>query len=131
VVRVDPRVKVAPIALQQQFTLSKRLYDAMVRIDEALPKITETRDRAQAAGKTDVAQKLSALAGAGNVGRGRGRGPSSSSQPNLTTIASELSALYSLSQDGSGLPPTQTVTAAEDALKRYASVMAQVTPLLR
>jgi hypothetical protein len=132
VVRMDPRVKVAPIALQQQFTLSKRLYDALVKVQEVLPKITEAHDRAQAAGNTAAAQKLAALAGAGTPGRGRGgRGASSSSQPALTTIATELSALYSLSQDGSGLPPTQTVTAAEDALKRFTGVMAQVTPLLR
>ena len=124
-------MKVAPIALQQQFTLSKRLYDAMLRIQDVLPKATEARDRAQAAGHPDLAQKLSSLAGAGTVGRGRGRGAALSSQPSLTTIAGELGALYSLSQDGSGLPPPQTVTAAEDALKRYNGVMAQLTPLLR
>src|SRR5437762_372387 len=45
VVRIDPRIRVAPIALQQQFTLSKRLYDAMVKIDDLLPKVTEARDR--------------------------------------------------------------------------------------
>jgi photosystem II stability/assembly factor-like uncharacterized protein len=134
IVHMDPRIKVAPIALQQQFTLSKRLYDALVRIQEVLPKVTEARDRAQAAGQADTAQKLSSLAGAGSSGRGRGaggRGAMLSSQPSLTTIAGELGGLYSLSQDGSGLPPAQTVTAAEDALKRYHAVMAQVTPLLR
>jgi photosystem II stability/assembly factor-like uncharacterized protein len=131
VVRVDPRVKVGPAALQQQFTLSKRLYNAMFRIEEVLPKIVEARDRAQAAGKADLAEKLSTLAGTAEEGRGRGRGSTASTQPTLTTIAVELSALYSQSQDGSGLPPTQTVTAAEDALKRYSAIMTQVTPLLR
>jgi photosystem II stability/assembly factor-like uncharacterized protein len=130
IVRVDPRVKVGPAALQQQFTLSKRLYDALFRIEEVLPKIAEARDRAQAAGKADVAQRLSTLAGTTGEGRGRGRGSTASTQPTLTTIAGELSALYSLSQDGSGLPPIQTVTAAEDALKRYTAIMTQVTPLL-
>ena len=129
-VRVDPRVKVGPAALQKQFTLSKRLYDALFRIEEVLPKIAEARERAQAAGKADVAQTLSTLAGTTDEGRGRGRGSTGSTQPTLTTIAGELSALYSLSQDGSELPPTQTVTAAEDALKRYTAIMTQVTPLL-
>jgi hypothetical protein len=120
------------MALQQQFTLSKRLYDAMVKIEETLARIAEQRNRAPTAGKSDAAQKLLELAGAGPVGRGRGgRGAAPSSSPTLTTIAGELSALYSLTQDGSGLPPTQTVAAAEDALKRYNAVMAQVTPLLR
>jgi photosystem II stability/assembly factor-like uncharacterized protein len=130
VVRADPRVKVGPAALQQQFTLSKRLYDAMFRIEEVLPRVAEARDRAQAAGKTDVAQKLSALAGTTGEGRGRGRG-STAAKLTLTSMAGELAALYSLSQDGSGLPPTQIVAAAEAALKRYSGIMTQVTPLLR
>jgi hypothetical protein len=124
-------VKVGAAALQQQFTLSKRLYDAIGRIEEVLPKITEARDRAEAAGKADVAQRLSRLAGSTGEVRGRGRGSAASTAPTLTTIAGELSALYSLSQDGSGLPPTQTVMAAEDALKRYSAMMTQVTTLLR
>ena len=35
-VKMDPRVKTPPLGLQQQFTLSKRLYDAMVEIDPRL-----------------------------------------------------------------------------------------------
>ena len=35
-VRMDPRVKTGVLGLQQQFALSKRLYDALVRIDERL-----------------------------------------------------------------------------------------------
>ncbi len=134
VVRMDPRIKVAPIALQQQFTLSKRLYDAMVKIQEMIPIVSDARDRAQAAGKTEVAQKLSSLAGGDGSGRLRGasgRGATLSSGPTLTSIAADLAALYALSQDGSGVPPTQTVTAAEDTLKRYNGIMAQLTPLVR
>ena len=35
-VRMDPRVKTGVLGLQQQFALSKRLYDALLKIDERL-----------------------------------------------------------------------------------------------
>jgi hypothetical protein len=131
-VRMDPRVKSGAVALQQQFGLSKRLYDAIVQIQETLPKAAQARDRAQAAGNTDLAQKLGALAGAGTGGRGfggRGRG-GVSGQPSLSSVSGQLSGVYAQTQDGSGPVPVQIVTAAEAALQEYQAVMAQVKPLL-
>jgi formate hydrogenlyase subunit 6/NADH:ubiquinone oxidoreductase subunit I len=37
VVKMDPRVKSAPLALREQFTLSKQVYDAIGKIQETLP----------------------------------------------------------------------------------------------
>jgi photosystem II stability/assembly factor-like uncharacterized protein len=131
-VRMDPRVKSGAVALQQQFGLSKRLYDAIVQIQETLAKVAQARDRAQAAGNSDLAQNLGALAGAGAGGRGfggRGRG-GASGQPSLSSVSGQLSGVYAQTQDGSGPIPVQTVTAAEAALQEYQAVMAQVKPLL-
>jgi hypothetical protein len=44
-VRMDPRIKSGPLALREQFTLSKRLYDAVVSIQERLPQVTEAQQR--------------------------------------------------------------------------------------
>jgi len=44
-VRMDPRIKSGPLALREQFTLSKRLYDAVVSIQERLPRATEAQQR--------------------------------------------------------------------------------------
>jgi hypothetical protein len=41
VVRMDPRVKSGALALQQQLTLAKRLYDAIVKVQAALSGATD------------------------------------------------------------------------------------------
>jgi hypothetical protein len=133
VVKMDPRVK-QPETLQQQFDLSKRVYDAINTIQSTLPKVQQARDRAQAAGNADLAQQLQALAGAaggrgrGGGGRGRGGAPGT---PTLGGVAAQLSGLYGSTQDGSGPPPTQTRDAIEAALKEYDALMSRVTPLVK
>jgi len=42
---MDPRIKSGPLALREQFTLSKRLYDAVVSIQERLPQVTDAQQR--------------------------------------------------------------------------------------
>jgi hypothetical protein len=42
-VRMDPRVKSGAAALQQQFALSKRLYDAVVKVQQALTSAKDDR----------------------------------------------------------------------------------------
>ena len=85
---MDPRVKSGTLALQQQFTIAKQVYDAIGRIQGTLPLLAEARQRAQAAGNTELAQKLQALAGAGGGrggrgGGGGGRGGGSAGPPSL------------------------------------------------
>jgi len=136
VVKMDPRVKQPADALQQQFDLSKRVYDAINTIQATLPKVQQARERAQAAGNTDLAQQLQALAGAsggrgrggGGGGRGRGGAPGA---PSLASIAGQLSGLYGATQDGSAPPPSQTREAIDAALKDYDALMAQIAPLIR
>ncbi|HVD93179.1 MAG TPA: hypothetical protein VNC21_12875 [Vicinamibacterales bacterium] len=89
-VKMDPRVKSGPLALQQQFALAKRVYDALV-------KTLAARAAAEKQGNADLAKKLD-------------------------TLAAQLSAIYPLTQDGSGSPPLQTVAAVRDALKSYESM---------
>ena len=135
IVKMDPRVKQPADALQQQFDLSKRVYDAINTIQATLPKLQQARERAQAAGNTDLAQQLQTLAGAtggrgrgGGGGRGRGGAPGA---PSLASIAGQLSGLYGATQDGSAPPPSQTREAIDAALKDYDALMAQITPLIR
>jgi hypothetical protein len=127
VVTMDPRVKSGPLALQQQFALSKRVYDAIGKIQETLPLVAWARERAQAAGNTELAQKLQALAGAGGGGRGRGGrgGGGVAGQPSLSATSGQLSAIYGATQRGSALPPAQTVAAVNELLRQYTGLMAQ------
>ncbi|HET7694768.1 MAG TPA: hypothetical protein VFK57_03605 [Vicinamibacterales bacterium] len=133
VVKMDPRVKSGTIALQQQFALSKRVYDALGRIHAMLPRIGQARDRAQAAGHADLAQKLQALAGAGGGrgGRGGGRGGPPQGPPTLSGVSAQLLGIYGATQRGSSLPPTQTVAAVNAALAEAAKVLAEAALLLK
>ncbi|HEY7054891.1 MAG TPA: hypothetical protein VH458_00130, partial [Vicinamibacterales bacterium] len=133
VVRMDPRVKSGALALQQQFALSKQLYDAVVAIQAAIPRVDAARDQARGSDNTDLVQKLGALSGSeggrGGFG-GRGR-DGAEGQPSLTSVSAQLSSLLALTQDGSGPVPVQTAKAAEEALTRSQALLAQVKTLVR
>jgi hypothetical protein len=134
-VKMDPRVK-NQAALEQQFALSKRVYDAIARIHDTLPAVQAAREKAQAAGNTDLAEKLQALAGAGGGGRGRGAGGGrgrggAGGAASLSSVSAQLTGVYGSTQDGNGPPPTQTIAAVEAALKDYDALMAQVATLLK
>jgi hypothetical protein len=57
-VKMDPRVKTTALGLQQQFTLSKRLYDAMFKIGERLRGGPEDADLSR------LASQIAAMYGA-------------------------------------------------------------------
>ena len=61
-VRMDPRVKTTPLGLQQQFTLSKAVYDDIVAAQKAIAGI-------RAMPSQDA--RLTALVGAGRSDAGR------------------------------------------------------------
>jgi photosystem II stability/assembly factor-like uncharacterized protein len=132
-VKMDPRVKSGTAALQQQFTLSKRVYDALAKIQETLPRLAQARERAQAAGNADLAQKLQGIAGAGGGrgGRGGGRGGVPQGSPTLSGLSAQLLGLYGATQRGSSLPPAQTVAAVDAALAEATRLLADATALLR
>jgi len=134
-VKMDPRVKSGTLALQQQFTIAKRVYDAIGRIQGTLPLLAEARQRAQAAGNTELAQKLQALAGAaggrGGRGGGGGRGGAPAGPASLGGVSAQLSALYGPTQRGSAPPPAQTVAAVNAALKEVERLLVEAAGLLK
>jgi photosystem II stability/assembly factor-like uncharacterized protein len=133
VVKMDPRVKSGALALQQQFRLSKRVYDALAKIQETLPRIAQARERAQAAGNADLAQKLQRVAGAGGGRGGRGgggRGGAPQGPPTLSGVSGQLLGLYGATQRGSALPPSQTVAAVTAVLADYDKLMLEAASLL-
>jgi photosystem II stability/assembly factor-like uncharacterized protein len=137
VVKMDPRVKNGTLALQQQFALSKRVYDALNRIHEILPRLAQARERAQSGGNSDLAEQLTALAGAsggrgrgGAGGGGRGRGGSPGS-PSLSAVSGQLSALYGATQDGSAPPPSQTLAVINQTLRDYDALLTRAIALLK
>ena len=138
IVKMDPRVKSGTLALNQQFALSKRIVDALAAIQELLPPIDAARARAQAAGNAELAQKLQTLGGAAPGGRGRGAGGGggrgrggAGGPPSLSSVSGQLLGIYDATQDGSALPPAQTVAAVHAILAQFETLRAQAAALLK
>jgi hypothetical protein len=103
-VRMDPRVKTPAVAVQQQFTLAKRVYDALIKVHERL-----------------AAEPPGAPAGRG---RGRGRG-AAGEPPTLASVFAQLQQVYGLTQQGAGPIPVQNITAITRALEQADAVLAK------
>ena len=69
--------------------------------------------------------------GAGG-GRGRGGrgGGAAAGAPSLSSVGGQLSGLYGLTQEGNGMPASQTVAAVNAALRDYQTLMTQAAALL-
>jgi hypothetical protein len=95
-VKMDPRVKVPLATIQQQFTVARRVYDAM----------------------NTVAAKLAAQGGM-PAGRGRGRGRGAAGgPPTLASVFGQLQAVYGFTQEGAGPIPVQNLAAVNEALRQ-------------
>ncbi len=139
-VRMDPRVKTPLAGLQQQFTLSKLLYDATIESPANAVKARALRaqlaDRkrgasALAAEIDALDKKLSDLAGPENTGRGGrggggGRGRGGAPAPvSFGSIMAEFSAPLSALQDADEPPTATMVAGANEKLKEFAALKAK------
>ncbi len=132
-VRMDPRVKTPALALQQQFTLSKQLYDDVRAAAEALEQaramraqLAQIRPRAQGATADAVSAfdtKLTAIAGAAGGG-GEGGGRSGGGGPDtLASVRGQLASLMGVLQQADVAAPTQVVTAVADRRAAFAKLV--------
>jgi photosystem II stability/assembly factor-like uncharacterized protein len=145
--KMDPRVKTPLISLQQQFTLSKQLYDGALKVQKASEEVRAVRSQLQQAGAkaqgavADAIKafdaKAAALEGGGGGfggrgaggGGGGGRGAAPAGPPTLASAAAPLTALLRILQDADVTPtvPVTTETAARrkavlDLLSRWAAL---------
>jgi photosystem II stability/assembly factor-like uncharacterized protein len=122
-VKMDPRVKTSALGLNQQFTLSKQLYDGMVDAQKALQDLRALR--ARAAG-TPLEAKLAALEGQGGGGRG---GPpaagAADARETLNSIGPSLGALMNLLQGADVAPTTQLVAAVSQRRAALTKLMTE------
>jgi hypothetical protein len=124
-VAMDPRVKTPAAALQQQFSMSKQLYDEIESINTALGEVRSARQRLGGQGG-DNSAKIDAVAGreqAGFGGGGRfggGNGPDT-----LTSVRGSLSALLGELQGADVAPTTQLAKEVTDKLQAGTSVIAK------
>ncbi|MGE5110101.1 MAG: WD40/YVTN/BNR-like repeat-containing protein [Acidobacteriaceae bacterium] len=128
-VTMDPRVKTPLADLQQQFRLSKQVYDDALKLSAPLETATkirsqlkEQRDHAQGAAAElvdTITRKVDEVAG--EAGRRRGRGvpvPDS-----LGSVRGSLMMLMGILQDADVAPTTQTVAAVSEVDKKVPLVL--------
>ena len=128
-IKADPRVKIPPSSFAQQFTLSKQLYDAAIRLSPALANAdayrTGLKELHAPQGPTAEAiaafsKKLDAVAGGGGERRRRG---SAADADTLSSVRSSLLSLMGILQEVDAAPTTQTVAAVAERTKAVAPVI--------
>ncbi|TMA19596.1 MAG: hypothetical protein E6J88_18250 [Deltaproteobacteria bacterium] len=110
VVKMDPRLKTPPAALQQQLALSQRLAAALDQDFEALMQVREARKQ------HPDDKRLEELEGGGERKKRE-------EKPALAPWNSRLAALYDLLQSNDAAPTPQAVRAAEQVLKETAALV--------
>jgi photosystem II stability/assembly factor-like uncharacterized protein len=105
ILKMDPRVKTPALGLQQQFTLSKALYDDVVAAQKALAEIRGLRSQDP---------RVTALAGAGGGGGRGGRGAVAAGPDSLNSVAAALGGLMQTLQAADVTPTTQLVAAVTE-----------------
>ena len=118
-VLLDPRVKTPAAELQQQFTLSKTIYDDMLRATEAIHEITVLRDGMKAgtaklpSGSTDgLDAKITALIGS-ERGGGGGRRGGPAGPANLGSVRTGLARIEHSIQNADAAPTAAQAEAFE------------------
>jgi photosystem II stability/assembly factor-like uncharacterized protein len=134
--KMDPRVKTTALGLQQQFTLSKQLYDeanaaakALAEIRAVRAEVARVRGQAQGAPEAIAAfdQKAAAIEGGGGAGGrgGGGRGGVSAGPETLSSAGASLSALIRMLEAADVAPTTQLTAAVADRRAAVRAVMAR------
>ncbi|HTK73913.1 MAG TPA: hypothetical protein VL371_01580, partial [Gemmataceae bacterium] len=109
--RMDPRVKTPALGLQQQFTLSKALYDDIKSAQSAVQQIAAARSQPNSAAFSQRLTELAGQAGFGGRGGGGGRGAAPAGPDTLNSVSAALNGLMTTLQ-GSDTAPTSQITAA-------------------
>ena len=130
-IRMDPRVRAFPAALQQQFAAASRMAAAMGRSYDALQAVRALRDQIralQAGGITGpLADTVTALDRAIAAIESGGRGAT----PTLTRVHSEAAGLLDLIDGVDAAPTTQAARAVTALETRLAGVLARWNAIRR
>jgi hypothetical protein len=144
--RMDPRVK-NTLGVQQQFTMSKQLYDEVLAAQKAHAELRAFRTQVQAlegraqgpaaeamAAFDKKAADLEGATGGGRGGRGGGgggggRGGISSGPETLSTAGGSLTALIRLLEGADVAPSTQLAAAVTNRRTAVAAVIQKWTAL--
>jgi hypothetical protein len=131
---LDPRVKTPLAELQQQFDVSKSMYDGLLRATTALHEITVLREQLKARSaeapvaqsKDSIESKLDAIAGSERAGRGGGGGRGGPTGPaNLGTVRTQLARIEHEIQKADEAPTAAQVEAVQVTAKPLDDLLQQ------
>ncbi len=128
-------MKTPPAGLQQQYTLSKQLYDAAGNAQKALAQLRKLRQHLQEAkgqAQGAIAEAIAAfgkkageLEGASGGGGRGGRGGAPAGPPTLSTASGSLTQLMQLLDEADVTPTTQLTAAVSTRLAETSKLMAR------
>jgi photosystem II stability/assembly factor-like uncharacterized protein len=130
---IDPRVKTSSADLQQQFKVSKAIYDDTLHATTAIHEITVLRDQMESgkstvpgSGATALEEKLNVIAGrerGGGGGGGRRGGPAG--PPTLGSVRTQLARIEHSIQNADTAPTAAQIEAYEITAKPLSSLLEQ------
>jgi len=129
-VDIDPRVKTLATDLQQQFALSKEMYDDIGQLEAVSGRIRATRANLRAAAQSDAVKALRKQAAelSGAAGEEDDEAPPSAAPDHetLSSLTQSLRALLRVLQADDSAPTTQLAAAVEDRRHAVAEILGRV-----
>ena len=129
---IDPRVKTSSADLQQQFKVSKAIYDDTLHATTAIHEITVLRDQMESGkstvpgtGATALEEKLNIIAGRERGGGGGGRRGGPTGPPTLGAVRTQLARIEHSIQNADAAPTVAQIEAYEITAKPLASLLEQ------
>jgi hypothetical protein len=129
---IDPRVKTSSADLQQQFKVSKAIYDDTLHATTAIHEITVLRDQlgtgkstVPSSGATALEEKLNVIAGSERGGGGGGRRGGPAGPPTLGSVRTQLARIEHSIQNADAAPTAAQIEAYEITAKPLASLLEQ------
>jgi hypothetical protein len=127
-VTIDPRVKTSQADLEQQFGLSKEMYDDIVQLQAASERIASVRGQLRAAKPasdaiTALRKQARELSGAASEEDDEGPPSAAADRETVSSLLQSLRAMERLLQESDEAPTTQVVAAVEDRRRAFAEIM--------
>jgi hypothetical protein len=126
-VAMDPRVKTTESDLQQQFALSKEMYDGIAQLEPVSNRVRAVRAQLRAAKASDAITALRKQAAelSGTMGDEDDEGPPSAApdRETLSSLTQSLRSLLRLLQEADAAPTTQLSAAVEDRRHALAEIL--------
>jgi len=127
IVEMDPRVKTSAADLQQQFGLSKEMYDGIGKLEEARERVRALRAKLRAAKAAAALNKQGAALTGTEVEEDDEEEPPASGpdRESLSSLIQSFRNILRLLQESDAAPTTQLLAAVEDRRHAIAEIVAQ------